>query len=545
MLATTITSALAVLLALYGAQRAVAVVVVLLAKRPAPFAPLTGSESDLPAVTVQLPLFNEPAVCARIVDAAVALRWPRDRLEIQILDDSTDDTSAIVAERAAAARAAGVDVVHLRRPRRTGFKAGALAHGLARAKGELVAVFDADFCPADDFLLRAVPPFADGADVVQARWGHLNRDASWLTRAQAVFLDAHFSLEHRARAATGRFFPFNGTAGIWRKQAIVDAGGWDSRTLTEDLDLSLRAWAGGARFVYLDDVEVLAELPAAVNAWKLQQHRWAKGSMQTLTARLSTVVHAQRSLAARVDAGLRLTQNLTFLLLLLLCALLPAAALERADAGARSFVDVTALGLGTLPVLWGFVVACRSRGRRLRDVVVDVPLALVAGAGLAVNNGRAVLEGLLSTTPSIFERTPKSGDGNRAQGRSTVTAGFPRQRGATRSAQWNRSALRSPPLTFVELGLGLLHVVTAGFLLLHGHADLTPFLWLCGGGLLLTGVRSLREAGGEGSHDGAADDDEAGPERLLPHASRMPGEVRLVQEREERRESPQPAPQRA
>jgi cellulose synthase/poly-beta-1,6-N-acetylglucosamine synthase-like glycosyltransferase len=540
-LATTLTSALALLLAAYGAQRIVAVVVVLFAKRARTFAPLRGDESDLPLVTVQLPLFNEPAVCARIVDAAVALRWPRDRLEIQILDDSTDETSPIVAARAAAATAAGVDVVHLRRPRRTGFKAGALAHGLARAKGELVAVFDADFCPADDFLLRAIPPFLDdptsgfdlevsepgsgrrrrsSADVVQARWAHLNRDASWLTRAQAVFLDAHFSLEHRARSATGRFFPFNGTAGIWRKQAVVDAGGWDSRTLTEDLDLSLRAWARGARFVYLDDVEVPAELPASVNAWKLQQHRWAKGSMQTLIARLSTVMGAQRPLWARVDAALRLTQNLTFLLLLLLCALLPAAALERADAGARSLVDVVALGLGTLPVMLGFVVASLARGRPIAKLLVDVPLALLAGAGLAVNNGRAVLEGLSSSSPSTFARTPKAGEG-RAPG------------------------LRSPPLTIVELGLGAVHVVTALLLGLRGHADLTPFLWLCGGGLLLTGVRSLREASGERSPDGADDDDDAGPQRLVPHAGRGPGEVRLVQERQEGREGPQPAPQQA
>ena len=531
MLATTLTSVLAVLLAAYGAQRLVAVVVVLLSRRPPAdgadprFPALRGDEADLPRVTVQLPLFNEPAVCARIVDAAVALQWPRERFEVQILDDSTDDTTAIVAARAAVARAAGVDVVVLRRPRRSGFKAGALAHGLTRASGDLVAVFDADFCPAPDFLLRAVAPFVaplagPPIDMVQCRWGHLNRDASWLTRAQATFLDAHFTLEHQARASTGRFFPFNGTAGIWRKQAIVDAGGWDARTLTEDLDLSLRAWANGARFVYLDDVEVLAELPAAVNAWKLQQHRWAKGSMQTLKARLSTVAGAQRSLGARVDAALRLTQNLTFLLLLLLCALLPAAALERADAGARSLVDVAALGLGTVPVMFGFVVAGWLRGRKLWHALVDVPLALLAGAGLAVNNGRAVLEGLLSSTPSTFARTPKAGVGVGAR-------------------------LRSPPLTLLELGLGLAHLVTAAFLTLRGHPDLSPFLWLCGCGLVLTSLRSLHEARGPRGEQGADDDDDAGPQRLLPQAARQAGEIALVQQQQQGREGGQAATQRA
>ena len=541
MTATVLTSALALLLAAYGAQRAVAVVVVLLSRRFGRWrstAPVLRDDDDaLPLVTVQLPLFNEPAVCARIVDAAVALRWPAKRLEIQILDDSTDETSALVAARCAIAKSAGVDVVHVRRAHREGFKAGALAHGLGRAKGELIAIFDADFCPAPDFLLRSIGPFLDDdnegsqgpADVVQCRWGHLNRDDSWLTRAQAVFLDAHFSLEHQARAATGRFFPFNGTAGIWRKQAIVDAGGWDARTLTEDLDLSLRAWANGCRFVYLDDVEVLAELPAAVNAWKLQQHRWAKGSMQTLRARLSTVAGARRSIFARVDAALRLTQNLTFLLLLLLCALLPAAALERAGAGSRSLVDVTALGLGTLPVVLAFVVASRLRGRTLLQACIDGPLALLAGAGLAINNGRAALEGLLSTTPSTFQRTPKTG--------STA---------ASSSSSSSSRALRSPPLTLLELGLGAVHVVTAGALTAAGHVDLTPFLWLCGLGLLLVGASSVREAQrGPGGQQSAADDDDAGPQRLVPHAGRHAGEIRLVQERQERGEGPQPAPQRA
>lgn len=523
MLATILTSVLAVLLAAYGAQRAVAVVVVLWVRRPPPPSALRGDEGNLPAVTVQLPLFNEAAVCARIVDAAAALAWPRHLLQVQVLDDSTDETSDLVAARCAVARSEGVDIVHVRRTQRDGFKAGALAAGLTTATGEFVAIFDADFCPASDFLLRAVAPFVHHndddrpPDVVQCRWGHLNRNHSWLTRAQALLLDVHFTLEHQARALTGRFFPFNGTAGIWRKQAIVDAGGWDARTLTEDLDLSLRAWAGGARFVYLDNVEVMAELPAAVNAWKLQQHRWAKGSMQTLKARLSTVARARRSLAARIDAGLRLTQNVSFLLLLLLCALLPAAALERADAGSRSIVDLSALGLGTLPVIMSFIVGSRLRKRSFFDAIVDVPFALLAGAGLAINNGRAVLEGMFSSTPSIFARTPKSGD---------HTAGA------------RPSALRAPPLTLTEFGLGVGHVVVAALLCSRGHFDLTPFLWLCGVGLLLASLGSLREASSNQGDSAATHQHDTRPERLLPNAGRSAGEIRLMQEGQQASEGP-------
>lgn len=549
MLATTVTSALSLLLALYGAQRAIAVGAVLRRRRQRrPVVAARVDDPRLPVVTVQLPLFNEPAVCERLVDAALALRWPHGKLEIQILDDSDDDTPLLIAARVARHSAdgnSGVDVVHIRRPQRSGFKAGALQHGLARARGSVVAVFDADFVPAPDFLLRAIGPFLDDSaeqarvDMVQCRWGHLNRDASWLTRAQAVFLDAHFTLEHQARADGGRFFPFNGTAGLWRTQAIVDAGGWSADTLTEDLDLSLRAWAGGARFVYLDDVAVDAELPASTNAWKLQQHRWARGSMQTLRQRFTTVARAKRPLLARADALLRLSQNLTFLLLLLVCALLPAATLERADSAdsvGRSLVDVTALGVGTVPVMLSFVVAGVLRGRGLLRALGDLPLALLFGAGLAVNNGRAVLEGLLSTTETAFARTPKAGA---------------RAPHATRG--------RSPPLTFLELFVGAVHVVTAVVLCVAGHPDLTPFLWLCGAGLVVTGARSLLEGAQarsdrpeapqhpreqRGQH-GAANDDDAGPQGFAPDPGLAEREVALVQQGQERGPQPQAALQGA
>ena len=235
-----------------------------------------------PLVTVQLPIYNERYVVARLIDAVCALDYPPDRLEIQVLDDSTDETQQIAAARVARYRALGFDIHHLHRLDRNGFKAGALEAGFARARGELLAVFDADFVPQTDFLRRTVFHFADPrCGMVQARWDHINRGYSWLTRIQAIFLDGHFLIEHAARNRSGRFFNFNGTAGVWRRQAILDAGGWQHDTLTEDLDLSYRAQMAGWKFLFLPEVTVPAELPVDINAFKRQQYRWAKGSVQT------------------------------------------------------------------------------------------------------------------------------------------------------------------------------------------------------------------------------------------------------------------------
>ncbi|MFQ5720351.1 MAG: cellulose synthase family protein, partial [Acidobacteriota bacterium] len=236
----------------------------------------------VPWVTVQLPVFNERLVVEGLIDATCAIDWPRDRLEIQVLDDSTDDTADLVAERVRQARAQGFIIHHVRRARRHGYKAGALAAGLTTARGEFIAVFDADFVPPRNFLQATVFEFDDPqVGMVQARWGHLNRRRSWLTRIQAVFLDGHFLVDHVARTRSGCFFNFNGTAGIWRRRCIEDAGGWQADTLTEDLDLSYRAQLRGWRFVYRPDVLAPAELPARMSSFRSQQHRWAKGSIQT------------------------------------------------------------------------------------------------------------------------------------------------------------------------------------------------------------------------------------------------------------------------
>jgi glycosyltransferase involved in cell wall biosynthesis len=365
-----------------------------------------------PRVTVQVPLFDERNVAARVIAAVGALDWPRDRLEIQVLDDSTDDTTAIAAAAVDRLVANGVDAVLLHRTRRAGFKAGALAAGLEVAKGEVLAVFDADFTPAPDFLLRVVPHLCADASIgmVQARWGHRapRRPASaWLARAQALMLDGHFSVEHTARQGLGRWFNFNGTAGIWRRSAILAAGGWSSDTLTEDLDLSYRAQLAGWRFVYVDDVVVVADLPADVTAFRAQQRRWARGAVQTLRKLIGPVWRSDATLGTKLEATAHLAGNLAYPLSLLVAALLPVMVYLRAAPGWRVFawVDLAlfAVAVGSAIAFYG--VAIRRTGGGWRRAVVDVPVALALGAGLALSQSRAVLEGLVDG--GVFVRTPK------------------------------------------------------------------------------------------------------------------------------------------
>jgi cellulose synthase/poly-beta-1,6-N-acetylglucosamine synthase-like glycosyltransferase len=251
-------------------------------KNPAGTDQLPEQRTYFPFITVQLPVYNERFVAARLIDATAGLEWPRENFEIQVLDDSDDDTRQIVDDAARYWNQRGITIHVLRRTERSGFKAGALRYGLTKAKGELIAVFDADFLPNADFLLRSAPYFIDRkTGMVQARWGFLNAEHSWLTAVQSLLLGQHFSIEHFVRFRRGLFFNFNGTAGIWRREAIESAGGWLSDTVTEDLDLSYRAQLKGWRFVYLDDIVVPSELPVTLAAFRTQQQRWAKGSIQT------------------------------------------------------------------------------------------------------------------------------------------------------------------------------------------------------------------------------------------------------------------------
>src|SRR2546428_9465692 len=293
-----------------------------------------GKFEILPRVTIQLPLYNEMYVVERLIEAVARIQSPRNRLEIQVLDDSTDETQGIARGRVEQLRQQGLDISYLHRDNRSGYKAGALQEGLNIARGELVAVSDAAFVPAPDFLLRSVHFFTDEhIGMVQVRWEHLNREYSHLTQAQAIFLDGHFIIEHTARNRWGCFFNFSGTAGIWRKNAIVDAGGWQHDTLTEDLDLSYRAQLRGWQFIFLPEVVSPAEVPVDMNAFKSQQHRWAKGSIQTARKLLPKILKSDLPFAVKREAFFHLTNNMAYLLMVLLSLLMPLSMVVRFEHG--------------------------------------------------------------------------------------------------------------------------------------------------------------------------------------------------------------------
>ena len=377
---------------------------------PGPGAELPPEPPVWPRVTVQLPLYNERYVAARLLDAVARLEYPRDRLDVQVLDDSTDETAAVVAERVAYWRRRGLDVVHVRRVWRDGFKAGALANGLTFARGDLVAVFDADFVPPPDFLRRTAPLFADARlGLVQARWDHLNAQDSALTAVQAALLDAHFAIEQAGRQEAGCFVGFNGTAGVWRRATIDDAGGWHADTLTEDLDLSYRAQLAGWRFRFLPDLAVPAELPLSVAAWRGQQFRWTKGAAETTRKVLGRVLRAPLAWRVRVQGALHLT-NFAVFPAILVAALLHAPLLAAYELGfGPPPLYLALLGLG----LFAFAGVGLAHLLTQRALYPDWPRRMLgfpswiaASTGLAFSNTRGALEAFVRRR-SAFERTPK------------------------------------------------------------------------------------------------------------------------------------------
>jgi cellulose synthase/poly-beta-1,6-N-acetylglucosamine synthase-like glycosyltransferase len=429
-------------------------------------------DASLPRVTTQLPLFNEPHVAERVLRAAAALDYPRDRHEIQVLDDSTEGTRKIVDKVAAELRGAGHDIKVLRRAARTGFKAGALRDGMRTASGGFFAIFDADFLPAPDFLRRTVPIFALRPRIgfLQTRWTHLNPRDSLLTEAQAAGIDAHFIVEQTARAAGGLFMNFNGTAGVWRRQAIEDAGGWQDDTLTEDLDLSYRAQLAGWTPCYLPEVAVPGELPATVGAYRKQQFRWAKGSIQTARKLLPAVLAAPISPLKKLLACSHLTHFFVHLLLLVHCLLaLPILLLCRTAPPEPWFTLFCVVGGFTLgaPVLI-YLVALFSHPPAARGRLRSVPAILLLGGGLALSNGRAVIEAMLGV-PSGFWRTPKTGG---------IARATPAVRG------W---------MPVLELALGAYALIALLVFLTRGGWFLGPFLLVYVCGLLYLGVNDLRD----------------------------------------------------
>jgi cellulose synthase/poly-beta-1,6-N-acetylglucosamine synthase-like glycosyltransferase len=359
--------------------------------------------SAVPHVTVQLPIYNELHTVERLLESVARLDYPRNRLEIQLLDDSTDDTRQVSSRAVARLQREGVNVVHITRSDRDGFKAGALAAGLGPACGEFVAIFDADFVPPPDYLRRVVPLFDDPVvGCVQTRWGHLNRQYSIFTEIQALGVDGHFIVEQTARSRAGLFINFNGTAGVWRRSCIDDAGGWQGDTLTEDLDLSYRAQLRGWRIAYLPDVVVPAELPAQISAFKQQQARWAQGSIQTALKLLVPLFRSDQRWHVKLEGAIHLTSYLVHPLMLMLILLtLPMSFSYSWVLAVAPWLMMAAVG----PPLM-YVVAQLAEGDGWRGRLRVLPLLVLLGMGLALSNTRAVLRAVLGRQES-FRRTPK------------------------------------------------------------------------------------------------------------------------------------------
>lgn len=488
------------LLSLYGLHRLLILALYARHRGPDRACPAL-PRGEEPRVTVQLPLWNERSVVERLIDHVAALDWPADRLQIQVLDDSTDETTALALARAAAWQARGVEVTVLRRASREGYKAGALAEGLRSAKGELICIFDADFLPEPGFLRRIVPHFQGRPELgmVQARWGHDNEHHNLLTRLSSVLLDGHFVLEHTARHRSGRFFNFNGTAGVWRRACIEAAGGWQHDTLTEDLDLSYRAQLQGWRFLFLRDLVVPAELPEAMTAFKSQQHRWAKGTMQTARKLLPGILRAPLSLRVRGEAAVHLTNNLAYPMVLVVALLLPLAVAARAALGLEGLLglDLAAWLLSTGSVGLFYAVAEREAHGRLLDRLWRIPLVMALGIGLAVNQSRAVVEGLFGQDRS-FVRTPKSGGGA------------------------VRYALPGGWTPWAEISLALYELAAIGVAVREGWWASLPFLTLFAVGFAYVGLGSLAGTSWGMRVKGALTSSQSGPEGGRSRVAGMP-----------------------
>ncbi|MBK8010899.1 MAG: glycosyltransferase [Deltaproteobacteria bacterium] len=401
-------------------------------------APAPAPEITWPDVAVHLPVYNEPKVAARAIEAAARLQYP-GRLEIVVLDDSTDTTTSVIEATLRSLVGAELQSKAMSRPRirisrrthRRGYKAGALDEALRSTSAELICIFDADFEPPSDFLLRTIPTLV--ADprlaLVQARWGHLNRRRRWLTRAQAILLDGHFAVEHLARARARRWFNFNGTAGVWRRRAIEEAGGWRDVTLTEDLDLSYRVQLLGWRLEYLHDVVAPAELPEAWSAFRTQQGRWVRGSVETARLMMGPVLRARGlDLGVRIDATIHLLQNVAYVIMALLAVLLPISVFARDRTGWRvpggadflSALDVATFAAGSIAMMIFYLVAARRTEAGLSwPRPLEILFALAVGAGMSLSNAIHVVMGL-RLRRSEFVRTPKTGHSARDTHPSTT-----------------------------------------------------------------------------------------------------------------------------
>jgi cellulose synthase/poly-beta-1,6-N-acetylglucosamine synthase-like glycosyltransferase len=463
-----------VILAVYGWHRYYLVYLYMKNKgrQPVP----AGTLDALPVVTIQLPIYNEMYVADRLIDSVCQIEYPHELLEIQVLDDSTDETRSVAEQAVRRNASRGVDITYIHRTDRTGYKAGALEAGLKVAKGEFVAIFDADFTPTPDFLTRTVPFFTDPkVAMVQARWGHINQDYSLLTKIQSILLDGHFVLEHGGRNRAGLFFNFNGTAGIWRRAAITDAGGWQHDTLTEDLDLSYRAQLRGWRFVFLPNLIAPAEVPVEMNSFKSQQHRWAKGSIQTCRKLLPRILRANLPFHVKAEAFFHLTANFNYPLMCVLSVLMAPSMVIRYNMGLYEMliIDVPLFFAATASVANFYMVCQRELHADWITRAKYLPFLMSIGIGLAINNTKAVLEALFNKQ-SEFARTPKY----RIEADADEWIG----------KKYRQSFVVQP---MIELALGLYFTATVFYALANGIYGTLPFLVLFQIGFLYTGLLSI------------------------------------------------------
>ncbi len=432
---------------------------------------------ELPAVTIQLPLYNERYVVERLVEEVCKIQYPKDRLQIQILDDSTDDTHPFTEALVERYRALGNPIEYHHRTSRHGFKAGALQEGLETATGELVAVFDADFVPPTDFLIRTIQHFADPkVGVVQTRWSYLNREYNILTEVQAMLLDGHFVLEHGARFGRGLFFNFNGTAGILRRSMIDDAGGWQHDTLTEDSDLSYRAQMKGWKFVYLPAVDCPSELPVQMHGFQVQQSRWAKGLTQVARKLLPSILKADLPWRVKLEAIAHLTPNISYPLMIVMSALMLPVMIVRFYMGWKQmlFLDLPLIAASFWSISAFYVIANRELyPKTWKRSILMLPALMACGVALTVSNSRAVLEALFGIQTS-FVRTPKY-----AIGGQKVQLG---------NAKYRR---RSGLLPYIELAAGSYFVFMVVFAVDTYNFFAIPFLLLFVGGYYWAGLATL------------------------------------------------------
>lgn len=465
-----------VVLAAYGGHRYWLVYLYYKKRKNKTTEPLANFE-ELPQVTVQLPIFNEQYVVDRLLDAVCRLDYPPDKLEIQLLDDSTDETAEVARLLVERYAARGHSVVYLHRDNREGFKAGALEAGLSTAKGEFIAIFDADFVPPHDFLLKCIHHFTDPkVGMVQARWTHINRNYSLLTEVEAILLDGHFVLEHSGRARSGVFFNFNGTAGMWRRKAIEEAGGWEHDTLTEDTDLSYRAQLKGWKFLYLQDVECPAELPVEMTAFKTQQARWAKGLIQVSKKILPKILSSDVSRHQKVEAWYHLTANISYPLMIVLSVLLLPAMIIRFYQGwfQMLYIDLPLFMASTFSISSFYLVSQKELFPKtwVRSLLF-LPLLMALGIGLTITNTRAVLEALIGKQTS-FARTPKY-----------------RVESKKDKVRANKYRKRLKWVPWIELAIGCYFALTVYYAIDNENYFTVPFLLLFVVGYWCTGLMSL------------------------------------------------------